>query len=156
MKIEIETNDFLGDEDTIRNEVIDQIANMFMTKIGDEAENFIQQSIKESLSIVIEKQLTEIVKMHLDTEFIEKNQYGKTSGSTTVRNKIADILQKECVFKDTTYSSDQTIFTKIVKHTIEGEMQKFKKGYTSMVNTKLMQECLDMATKTLKKACGIK
>jgi len=156
MKIEIETNDFLGDETTIRDEVIEIIAEKIMSQIVTGVKELIQQSTKEYLAMVIKEQLSIVVKTHLDTEYVERDSYGRAKEPTTVRNKIADILQKECQFKNTNYSSDQTIFTRIIKDTIEQEMKKFKKDFTSLVNTKLIQECLDTATATLKKACGIK
>jgi len=152
MKIEIETDDFLGDENTVRDEVVNRITDSLLSK----SSKLIQETIEEALTKIIVKQLGDIVKMHLDTEFTEINSYGKVSKPTTVRNKIASILQKECVFKNTSYSSDQTAFTKAIKQTIETEVQKFKKEYTSLVNAKLLQECLDEAVKTLKKAFNIK
>ena len=156
MKIEINTADILGDEATIRDEVVEQIASSFMIEMRKDAQTLIRDTLETALANTIQEKVSELVDMHLDTEFTETNQYGRVGDTITFRNKIADILKQQCVFKKTNYRSDQNAFTGAVINAVENEMKKFQKEYVSLVNKKLLQECLDDATTKLKAACGIK
>jgi len=156
MQITINTNDILGDETTLREEIIDRVVSSITLWMQKEFTTKISQSIETQLQSIIGDKVAEIVAMQVDTEITEVDRYGKTLATTTIRNNIANKLETLCQFKQTTYSSEQNPFTKIVIKTVEEEMTKFKKDYMSLVNAKLVQECLDEATKKLKAACGIK
>ena len=156
MKIEINTADILGDEATIRDEVIEQIADALKTEMRRNAETIIRDTLEKSLKETVHDQVHKLVTMHLDTEFTEKNTYGRVGETTTVRNKIADILKAQCVFKKTNYSSDRNAFSSAIMDAVSDEVKKFRKEFNSLVNKQTIQTCLDDATEKLKKAVGIK
>lgn len=155
MKIKIDTTDVLGDESTIRDEVIDKIVSDFKIEIRQDGKDIIKDKLEKALNEIIQEKVFSLVSMHLDTEYTEKDRFGRVGKKTTIRNRIADILRAQCVFKKTNYSSDRNAFTAAVLDTVSDEMKKFRKDYISLVNDILIQECLDEASKKLKAACGI-
>jgi hypothetical protein len=158
MEIKIDTNDILGDETTIRDEVISQVTAAISAHIIKESKETIRQTLDLSLASIVAERVQEIIDTHLDTEFVEADQYGRKQEPATIRSKIAEVIQKECTLKDpgSSYSSNQTKFTKAVVGTVEAEMKKFRAEFTSAVNSMLIKSCLADATKKLQAACGIK
>lgn len=155
MQITINTADILGDETTIREEVIAQVSHALLSEMRKNADTIVKETLEAALVQTAKEQVQLLVESHLDTEFTETTSYGKVVKTSTFRNRIADILEAQCVFKQGHYSSDQNAFTKAVMSTVELEMSKFKKEYISLVNQKLITESLDMAAKKLREACGI-
>jgi hypothetical protein len=155
MQITINTADLLGDETTIRDEVIERVADSLAVHLKKEAAAKLSAVFESSITSVVRETVAGIVAAHIDAEIVKVDSYGRIGQPTTIRGEIAERLEKMCEFKLTTYSSEQNAFTTVVKKTVEEEVVKFKKDYISLVNAKLLKECLDEATKKLKAACGI-
>ena len=156
MQITINTADILGDESSIRDEVIEQIADALKIEIRRSADKIIKEELEKALVVTIKERVASIVDMHLDTEYTETDEYGRCGKSSTVRNRIAEGLSRQCTFKKANYSSDQNAFTRAVMDTVEQEMKKFRAEYTSLVNKMLIQQCMEEAAAKLRAACGIK
>ena len=157
MKITINTAEMLGDETTIRDEVIGQVSEALQAAIYRDANDLIKETLRRELAAVVKSKVEELVAQHLDTEFTEVGEYGSKGRTITLRNKIAEIVKSQCVFKEqrSGYSSEQNAFTNSVLNVVADEVKKFQKEFNSQVNAILVKSCLDEATKKLKAACGI-
>ena len=157
MQITINTSDILGDEKTIRDEVIEQISTAFKIEMRKQAEKLVEETLRNALISIIKEKVREIVTMHIDTEFTDVNEFGGVGKpNTTIRNRIAVFLSQQCSFKKTTYQSDQNAFTAAVMETVSKEFKIFQTEYNSMVNKILIQKCMEEAVTKLKAAVGIK
>ena len=156
MKIEIDTNDMLGDESTIREEVISQMVFALKKNMRDTINNSVEAEMSKAMPELVKEKVAGIVEIHLDTEFIPCDRHGREEKPTTIRKNIADIIQEQCIFKKTGYNSDNNCFTKAILSTVESELKKFKSEFMSLINTKVVSQCADEALKKLKAALGIK
>ena len=156
MQIIIDTAEMLGDETTIRDEVINEVSNALLRNM--------QKTITVQVADVIEKQLAEavnvvmtnLVNLHLDSEITVTDRYGNKEESYTIRNKIASLIAGQLEYKKSNYSSDRNAFTGAVDELINRELKKFQTEFNSMVTKDLLKLCLDEATTKLKLACGVK
>lgn len=156
MQITINTADILGDETTIRDEVIEQVSNALLQEMRKRADSLIKETLEKALVETVKEKVASIVATNIDTPFTAVDEYGRVGQTDTMRNRIAAILQQQCSFKKSSYSSDQNAFTNAVMEVVTKELSRFKKEYESLVNKTLIQECMNEAAAKLKAACGIK
>ena len=156
MQITINTSDILGDETTIRDEVISQIANALITDLRTKAKEELCKMLDITLKNVIEEVVKEAVMIYIDTEFTDFDQYGRPGKTSNVRMRIADYVQQQCTFKKTTYPSDRNPFTSAVCEIVEQEVRKFKSEFTSLVTKQVIEQSMTLAVSTLKQSLGIK
>ena len=156
MQITINTADILGDETTIRDEVIEQVSNSLLQEMRKRADSIIKETLEKALVETVKEKVAAIIGSQIDTEFVPVSEYGAREKPTTIRNRIAAELQHQCSFKRTTYRSDMNAFSQAVMEVVEKELTKFKQEFNSLVNTTLIQQCMNEAAAKLKAACGIK
>ena len=156
MQITINTADLLGDETTIRDEVIEQISNALLLNlrktVTEQVTNIIQEQLVQQVKFVI----SDLVNLHLDTEITVTDRYGSKEESYTIRNKIASLIAGQLVYKKSNYSSEQNAFTRAIDELVNREFKKFQTEFNSMVTKDLLKLCLNEATTKLKLACGVK
>lgn len=161
MKIDLDLSEIFseGGED-VNSSVKDMIINVVSEKIY----NLIERGIRDKISNILEKEMTERVKKELDVlipsimdyEFMETSSYGRTWPKITVKNRILMSIEKECVWRDGTYDSDKSAFTKVLKDIVAKRMQEFKPAFDKEVNAMFVKEALDYAQKKLCERLGIK
>lgn len=156
MQITINTDDILGEETTIREEVINQVSNMLLVHLRKDAAAALTSVIESGAKVAVEEFLLEATTMAVDTPFTNVDQYGRQGKTASIRERIVSHLESQCVIKNTTYDSDQTVFGKVVKSVVAGEMEKFKKDFNSLVTQKFVAEVTDFAAAKLKSSMGIK
>lgn len=156
MQITINTADILGDEATIRDEVISQVSNALITSMRTQAQTALSEMLNKSLNEVVSHVVSEAVNLAVDTEFTEVDSYGRVGKTASVRSRIADRVQEQCTFKQTTYQSDRNPFTAAVQEVISKEVAKFKADFNSMVTRQVLNECMDMAVAKLRESMNIK
>lgn len=156
MQITINTADLLGDETTIRDEVIEQISNALLLNlrktVAEQVTNIIQDQLVQQVKFVI----SDLVNLHLDTEITVTDRYGSKEESYTIRNKIASLIAGQLVYKKSNYSSERNAFTGAIDELVNRELKKFQNEFNSMVTKDLLNLCLNEATTKLKLACGVK
>ena len=156
MQITINTADLLGDETTIRDEVIEQISNALLLNlrktVAEQVTNIIQDQLVQQVKFVI----SDLVNLHLDTEITVTDRYGSEEESYTIRNKIASLIAGQLVYKKSNYSSERNAFTGAIDELVNRELKKFQNEFNSMVTKDLLNLCLNEATTKLKLACGVK
>ena len=156
MQITVNTKDILGDETTIRDEVIEQVVAALTLSMRQDAVERLDKLLNEQLSKVVAEQVAATVNMHLDTEFADMDAYGRPGKTCTVRARIADFIQQQCTFKRENYSNNENAFTKAVREVVEKEVAKFKAEFNALVTRQVVEQSAEMATQRLRDALGIK
>ena len=155
MQITINTSDILGDETTIREEVISQVAHALTTSMRTQAKEALALALDQSLKDTVSAVVAEAAAISVDTEFTDVDSYGRAGKTATLRTRIADHVQAQCVFKQTTYSSDSNAFTKTINELVSQEVRKFKADFTSLISKQVIEQSMNMAVETLRRSLGI-
>lgn len=156
MQITINTAEILGDEDSIRDEVIQEVRNALLQSLRKEASAQLAKAVSESIQEAVNGAVESAITVAIDTPFTDVDEYGRVGKTETIRDRIAGHIEKQCVFKNMQYASDQNVFTKAVNATVEKEVAKFKTEYMSLVNRRVVEETMAMAVTKLKESMGIK
>ena len=156
MQITINTADILGDETTIRDEVINQVSQALVTSMRMQAKAALTEMLEKNLAEVVTQVTTDAIATTMDTKFTDTDAYGRSGKEASIRERIADYVQAQCTFKQTNYSSERTPFTNVVIDVVTKEVAKFKDDFTSLVNQKVINQSMDMAVTKLKESLGIK
>lgn len=156
MQITINTADILGDETTIRDEVINQVSQALITSMRTQAQSSLKDMLEKNLVEVVTQVTTEAIAMTMDTKFTDTDTYGRVGKEASIRERVADYVQAQCTFQNTRYPSDTNPFTRVVIETVESEVKKFKADFTSLVTQQVIKQNMDMAVTKLKESLGIK
>lgn len=156
MQITINTADILGDEATIRDEVINQVSNALITSMRTQARDALKEMLEKNLADVVAQVTAEAIAITIDTKFTDCDSYGRVGKEASIRERIADYVQAQCTFKPSQYNSDMNHFSRVVKETVENEVKKFKTDFTSLVTQQVIKQNMDMAVTKLKESLGIK
>jgi len=156
MQITINTADILGDETTIRDEIISQVSTALLVDLRRTANVELSKMLNECLANTVDEVVAQAIAIHVDNEFTDVDQYGRHNKTASVRARIADYIQSQCTFKNTTYASDMNAFTRAVKEIVEAEVKKFKSEFNSLVTKQVVEQSMEMAVNTLRSSLGIK
>ena len=156
MQISINTADILGDETTIRDEVIEQVSKALLTSMRKQAKETLTEMLEKNLAEVVTRVITDALTMTMDTRFTDTDSYGRSGKEASIRERIADYVQAQCTFKQTNYSSERNPFTSVVTDVVAKEVAKFKADFTSLVTQQVIKQSMDMAVAKLKESLGIK
>lgn len=156
MQITINTADILGDETTIRDEVVSAITNAMRHEMRDKISTLVAVNAEAALRDAIKDQMAGIVAIHLDAPFCPTDIYGNKKPETTLRSMIAEIIQKECTLQTRGSNYDQNRFTQAVNETLKSELARFQKEFNSIVTANAVSQTLELAYKKLREVCGIK
>jgi hypothetical protein len=165
MKIEIDLNDILHDEnyggetisESVRRQVIDavkkDIEKGIKNKIDSEVQKIINELVLEQVRSIAPGLLNDLI----DLEYQPVTSYGSKDGSpTTLRKKFIEVLKTEFIYKKGQYDSDKNAFTRSVDSLVSEQVSLFKKEYNSKVDEVFTQEALNYATLKMKERLGIK
>jgi len=155
MQITINTSDILGDETTIRDEVVAAITNSMRHEMRDKIATLVAANAEAALRDALKEQMAGIVATHLDTPFSPTDIYGNKKPETTLRSMIAEIIQKECTLQTRGSSYDQNRFTQAVNETLKAEVSRFQKEFNRIVDANAVNQTLDLAYKKLREVCGL-
>lgn len=156
MQITINTADILGDETTIREEVINQVSSALIISMRSQAKDQLAKTLEVALAEVVTQTVTEAIGIAIDTKFTDVDSYGRAGKEASIRERIADHVQTQCTFKNSNYDSDMNPFSRVVKKTVEAEVAKFRADFTALVTKQVVEQNMDMAVKKLKESLGIK
>lgn len=156
MQITINTSDILGDETTIRDEVINQVSQALITSMRTQSREALTTMLEKNLAEVVSQVTAEAIAMTMDTKFTDTDTYGRVGKEASIRERIADYVQSQCTFKSSQYNSDMNPFSRVVKETVDSEVKKFKGDFTSLVTQQVIKQNMDIAVAKLKESLGIK
>lgn len=164
MKIEIDLNEILGDEDgvetladSVRRQVINKLTYEIKTNIQKhidiEISKFIQETIKEH----IVKFMPETIEHLMTTEYVQVDRYGdRKKEPTTFRKELIKAITEQMVYTKPQYSSDKNMFTKTIDDLVESKVNAFKTDFNKQVDASFTKECMDYAVTKLQQKLGIK
>jgi len=155
MEINLKFEDVIKDE-SLRAEIVETVSGLIYNDISRKTQEMVDKAIRDNVNIAVTSILSNLINLHLDTEFSITNDYGKKDKVDTLRNRIAWIIEKQTKIINTTYESEKSVLSKLVESTVKSELEKFKTEFNGIVNKQLIESCLDEATKRLKAAIGLK
>lgn len=172
MKIELDLKDVFvpsgpQDPDTGYQESIDvpeAIREAVIARVIDKLEKQASHALKEQVDKIltetiktqVEDKIKEIMPNILDHEFTETTSWGERKGTYTVRNRILQAVESQCVYKKDSYGRSENVFSKTVSDIVESKISDFGKQFKTKVDEEFTKQALELATTKLKEKLGIK
>lgn len=157
MKIDIDLSEIFEDEDgsKVSPDFIERIEQIVSDKIistlGNRINRFYNDDISKVITAKVDEILTSMIPEFLDLEYTPTGCYGDKNKPTTIRNKICKDIEKAMVWKDSQYQSEQSVYTKIVKATVEAKLKDFSKEFNKTIDDKFIADCMEYASDKLRK-----
>jgi uncharacterized protein HemY len=163
MKIEIDLNDILGDEDgvetlqeSVRRQVITTLTEQVKSGLKRQIEEETTKVINETLRAALKDRMPGLVDEVMMAEYTPVSRYGEKSAPTTFKSELVKAISGEFVYRKTQYSSDQNAFTKAVEAVIAENMKAFKADFDKQVNAQFTAEAMAYAATKLRERLGVK
>lgn len=162
MKIEIDLNDILGDEngaetlqDSVRRQVIDSMTSIIKKGVGSQINEAVSRTISSEIEEYLKTQMPVLLENLMDAQYTPVGRYGDYDKPTSFRQQLVKSIQENMVYKKTTYSSDRTAFTAAVDSVIEENLKSFKAEFQKQVDAQFTQAAFSYAAESMKKRLGI-
>ena len=162
MKIEIDLNDIIGDEngaetlqDSVRRQVIDSVTATIKKGVGRQIDEAVAATITAGIKEFLDGKMPELCATVMETEYTPVSNYGQRGVPTTFRAELVRVISENMQYKRSQYSSDKNAFTSAVDGVIEENMKLFKANFETLVNRQFTAEAMNYATNALKKKLGI-
>lgn len=162
MKIEIDLNGILGDEngaeslqDSVRRQVIDGMTASIRKSVDTQIQKAIAQTITTQVQTFIEAEMPGLMSELLVAEYTPVGRYGEVSKPTTFRAELVKSITENMVYKRANYESEKNAFTKSVDAVVEASVKEFRTDFQKQVDANFTSEVMVFATASLKKKLGI-
>lgn len=163
MKIEIDLNDILGDEngaetlqESVRRQVVDSLSTSIRKGVQSRINEETTRIMNEELQKVLIEQMPALVDDVMNTAYTPVSSYGQRSEPTTFRNELVKAIGSNMVYKKAQYDSDKSAFTKAVDAVIGEQVAAFKKSFDAMVDAEFKRDALTYAVTKLSERLNIK
>lgn len=164
MKIEIDLNDILGDEEgpsetlqeSVKRQVIAKLTERVSTGIEKQINDAVAQTISESLKAAVAEQMPALINDLMTASFRPVDQWGNSKEKTTFREQLVASIHAQMTYKKTTYDSDKNAFTLAVDACCKENMVIFRKQFDAQVNEMFAKEAFDYAVKKMSEKLGVK
>jgi hypothetical protein len=163
MKIEIDLNDILGDEngaetlqDSVRRQVVEHVTQTIRKGVGEKIDAAVSQTISAGIKEYLDGEMPNLMANLMDSEYLPVDRYGDRNKPTTFRKELIRSITENMQYKKTNYSSDRNAFTKAVDEVIEENVKLFKADFSKQVNAQFTAAAMQYAVNTLKEKLGIK
>ena len=165
MKIEIDLQNILYDDDSDRSETLaESIRRQVVEMVKKEAAQDVQKQIAAAvndtlnaeLSAAIKEQMPAIVSNLMDAEFVPVGRYGERGQPTTFRAELLKSIHSEMKYLGgNRWESDKNAFTKAVDATVAAHLKTFQAEFQKTIDAEFTRGVLEQATSALKKRLGI-
>jgi membrane-associated HD superfamily phosphohydrolase len=162
MKIEIDLDDILGDEngtetlqESVRRQVITAVSANVKKGIGEKIDRAISETITNNIQTFLKDQMPLLLGDLMDAEYAPVGRYGDKEKPTSFRKQMLKTIEENMVYKKDNYSSDTNAFTRAVDDVIEQHMKLFKADFNKKVDADFTAAAMQYATEALKKKLGI-
>jgi len=163
MKIELDLSEIFEDEDgnVISKDLVERIENAIVFKANETIQRLVinkfKDEIAEQVTASVQKILLDVAVDLLDKEFVPTSRYGDRDEPTTLRNRICRDIERAMVWSNpSSFSNDQSAYTKIVKEVVNMKLKDFAKEFNKTVDETLVAECMQYALEKIRKAAGVK
>ena len=157
MKIELDLDEILGGEESIREHVIQLISNDVKTGLKKRLDSEVAKAITQGLTEAIASKMPELVSAVIETPYVPVDRWGdRNFGSepTTFRAQIVKAINEQMVYKHDTYGRGNA-FTQAVDAVVAKNVTAFKAEFNKLVHATFTQETFEYATAQLKKKLGV-
>lgn len=164
MKVEIDLNDILGDEngaetlqESVRRQVIENLTSTLNKGIAKRIDVEISRCIDEQIRVAIETQMPAIVNDLLHAEYVMVDRYGHSTGEkTTFRKQLVAGICAEMKYEKRNYETDKNVFTRAIDQVVAENVNAFKSEFKKLVDDKFVAEAMGFAAARLKERLGVK
>lgn len=163
MKIEIDLNEILGDEqgvetiqESVRRQVIESLRRSIEDGVGKQITSEVSRIMDEEIRTAINVQMPQIINDLINSEYVMVGRYGNVEGKTTFRAQLIKAITENCQYKKTQYDSERNLFTKAVDDCISENMKSMKEEFNNIYTEKFKNEALAYAVDRIKQLIGIK
>lgn len=157
MKIELNIDEILGSEQSIRDAVVSEISERIRSGIGRTIEDSVSELINKEVAKAVSDRIEELITCVLDEPYTMVDRWGDRTGKpTTFRKELVKAVNEQMVYRKGRYDSDSTPFAKAVDGVVESNVKNFKAEFDKLVNEKFTQEALRYAEEKLRQKLGIK
>lgn len=163
MKIEIDLNDILGDEDgaetlqeSVKRQVVEKLTSTIRDGIGKKLDYEVARVIGEEIKAAVKLQMPTILDDLLNTEYRPVGQWGDRDGMTTFRKELVKQVTAQLKYEKKQYEQEKNVFTKVIDEITKEQVGAFKIEFDRQINGCFIKEAMDYATAQLKARLGIK
>jgi hypothetical protein len=163
MKIEIDLQDILHDEDygsetlqeSIKRQVIANLTERAKTGIAKKIDDEIAKLIADEIKNTVAVKMPALVDDLLNAEYTPVSKWNEQATPTTVRKTLIETITNEMVYKKVNYDSDRNFFTKSVDNILATKLKEFQTEYNKLVNEMFAKDVLTMAITHIKTKVGM-
>lgn len=148
MKIEIDTDELLGEPEALQRMVIDRVAEDVRKGITRQITKETSELIQASIKAIVDEQMPTLLPSLLDTEYAVVTSWGEKKGMTTVRDELLKQLRDHLLMKADYNGKTQlhTTVNEMVQQAMSGFKTEFKKQFTES----MQKEAIAYAVNTIK------
>ena len=139
-------------KDLIVNSVIEKIYQNVDRQINEKIASVLEKGINARLVVALDS----IIQDLLNYEFTPVSRYGEEGKPTTLKNRIFSDIEKAMVWRDGSYDSDKSPYTKAVRNAVDKKLEAFAKEFHKDIDTRFVADCMEYARKKLQERLGIK
>jgi hypothetical protein len=157
MKIEIDLNDSLGDEegqetlaDSIRRQVIDSVKAQVKSETAKKIDEAVSVTISGAINTYLQTEMPTLLASIMDAEFQPISRYGEKSAPTSFRKELIKQIHEQMQYKKANYDSERNPFTRAVDETVKKNIDEFRTAFVKKVDAEYTQEVMTLAIKTIK------
>lgn len=162
MKIEIDLNDILGDEngaetlqESVRPQVIDSVSSTVKKGISAKIDAAISETITAAIQTYLDGELPALLANIMDSEYKPVGRYGEKGDPTTFRKELVKAINENMVYKRAHYDSERNLFTRAVDDVVAENLKAFRAEFQKRVDADYTTYAMAYATEQLKKKLGI-
>lgn len=164
MKIEVDLNDILGDEngvetlqESVRRQVIEALTRNIREGVQKQITTETARVINEELQAAIRERMPAIVDDLLNAEYRSVDRWGdQAKEPTTFRAELVKAIHEQMVYKPARYENEKSTFTKAVDAVVGAKMEEFRAAYIRQVDAQFVADAMKYASDKLTERLGIK
>ena len=162
MKIEIDLNDILGDDEgvetlqeSVRRQVIDAMRASIQKGVGKRIDEEVSRILNEELKAQLSDKIPAMIEDVFTAEFTPVGRWGEKAEPTTFRKEIIKHLSGEMVYKKANYESDKNAYTKAVDAVVSENLKAFQAEFNKACKDIVAKDALTYAVTEMKKRLGV-
>lgn len=163
MKIEIDLNDILGDEqgaetlqESVRRQVVAKMTETIKNGIGKKVDEEVGTLINSEIKSLVADQMPSLLNGLMDTQYTIVGTYGSRGETTTVREQLVKMVTSQMTYIPKNYNSEKNAFTSAVDAVVSDRVSAFKADFDKQVDSKFIAEAMSYATKKFAERLNVK
>ena len=165
MKIEIDLNEVLRDEEgyetetieeSIRRQVIDRLSGDLRKRLFERMDRELAEQLSSLVRQAAQEQMPKLIDDILNVEYTPVSTYGARGETTSFRSELVKAIGEQMKYQPKQYQSDENAFTKAVRSIVEAKTRAVQEEITKQVDTQFKADAITFAVKKLSERLGIK